>query len=221
VHLVISLLRRTRDLAHFRFERWRARMWTRYFSQVVFVHINKTGGSSMERALGLPFQHLTAMEFRDLMGRRRFERAFRFTVVRDPFAKVASHYRYRVRTNQTGLGERPVPFSEWVIRAYGEQDPHFYDQPRMFAPQIEWLREPNGPLLVDYVARFEKLHDDFAEVCRRLEVSASLPHLKSSRQGEPVPSRYDDASASVVRRVFREDFEAFGYSLDLQTGESS
>ena len=35
--------------------------YSNYFTNFIFVHINKTGGSSIEKALGLPQQkHLTA-----------------------------------------------------------------------------------------------------------------------------------------------------------------
>ena len=34
----------------------------RYVDDFIFIHINKTGGSSIEHALGIPFGHRTALE---------------------------------------------------------------------------------------------------------------------------------------------------------------
>lgn len=209
---VRRLLRRI-DVTRYRAERWYARFWTRHLARVAFVHINKTGGSSIEKALGLPFQHLTAMELRREMGAARFDRSFSFAFVRNPWAKVASHYRYRVKTNQTGLGADPVPFPEWVRRAYGDRDPAFYDQPRMFMPQTEWISDEAGRVLVDFVGRFERLEEDFAEVCRLLGTTAELPHLKSSG-GRDCRTMYDPESASIVADRFATDVERFGYTFE-------
>lgn len=85
--------------------------------------MNKTAGSSIERALGLSFQQRTARELRDLVGRKRWEECFTFAFVRNPWDKVAWHYHFRVQTNQTFLGEDPIGFNEWVVRAYDERDP--------------------------------------------------------------------------------------------------
>jgi chondroitin 4-sulfotransferase 11 len=179
----------------------------------VFIHINKTGGSSIEDALGLRHEHRLALEKRADIGARRFEEKFCFTVVRNPWDRVASHYFYRVKTNQTGLGERTVPFPEWARRAYAERDPAYYDKPRMFMPQLDWLSDTNGRLLVEFVGRFERLQADFDVICARLGIEASLPHLRSSGKGD-YRAYYDDATAEMVADYFARDIEAFGYSFE-------
>jgi hypothetical protein len=199
---------------------YRALLHTKYFAAAIFVHINKTGGSSIEQALGLPFQHRTALEIRDAIGERRWRSRFSFAFVRNPWDKVASHYHYRVKTNQTGLGDRPIPFGEWVRLAYAEQAAPYYDQPKMFMPQLEWLRDRDGKILVDFVGRFEALQSDFAQVCSRLGRAASLPHVKSSPRGD-YRTYYDDASADIVARAFAEDIRAFCYEFDSTHSEAA
>jgi len=190
-----------------------ARFRVRYFFDFSFVHINKTGGSSIEKALGLPFQHLTALELRSLIGAERWARRFSFGFVRNPWDKVVSHYHYRVRTNQTDLGSVPIPFDDWVMRAYGERDPRYHDQPKMFQPQHEWLEDLDGTRLVDYVGRFERLHEDFTTVCDRIGVEATLPHLKRSAHPD-YRDIYREDSREVVARVFGGDLERYGYTFD-------
>ena len=189
-----------------------ARWKLKYATSCAFVHINKTGGSSIERALGLPFAHLTAVELRDLIGPSRWERRFSFGFVRNPWDRVVSHYHYRVKTNQTGLATNPIPFDEWVVRAYGERDPVYYDQPRMFQPQYRWLCDDDGVELVDFVGRFERLADDFDEVCRRLGVDAALPHLKKSKHTD-YRELYSDETRDIVGRIFAEDLARYGYEF--------
>lgn len=188
--------------------RFKNRHWPRY----VFIHINKTGGSSIEHALSLCFEHKTARQKRAELGERRWREAFKFSFVRNPWDKVASHYFYRVKTNQTGLGDNPIPFNEWVELAYGRRDPRYHDKPRMFMPQSEWLCDEEGRLMVDFVGHFENLESDFAVVCDRIGVNASLPHLKRSGNHD-YRRLYDDHTRDIVARVFASDLERFGYSF--------
>lgn len=187
--------------------RFRNAHWPRY----VFIHINKTAGSSIERALYLRFEHKTALEKRRELGDWRWRRSFKFSFVRNPWDKVLSHYNYRVATNQTGMGDRHISFRDWVLRAYGSQDPRYYDQPRMFAPQAYWICDENQRSLVDFVGRFESLTSDFAAVCQQIGVTRALPHLKQSRHSHYSDS-YDAESRDCVARWFARDIEEFHYS---------
>lgn len=187
-----------------------AQFHSKYLTDVLFVHINKTAGSSIERALGLPFQHRTARELRKLVGRKRWNECFTFAFVRNPWDKVVSHYHFRVKTDQTGLGNRHLDFNEWVMRAYGDRDPRYYDEPRMFMPQVDWISDESGETMVDFVGRFERLEEDFAELCRRIGRSAELPHVKSSdRPG--YRQIYSEPAARVIRRHFAPDIRRFEY----------
>ena len=190
---------------------WR-RHRNRHRDPFVFIHINKTGGTSIEKALKLAFEHRTALEKIEELGREEWDRRFSFAVVRNPWDKVVSHYHYRVKTNQTGLGRRAIPFREWVIRAYGEHEHRYYDQPRMFMPQIRWITDERGEILVSFVASFERLQMDWDVICRRIGVKATLPHVKKSVH-RPFRELYDERTREIVAREFAEDIDAFGYSF--------
>lgn len=185
----------------------------RYLAGFAFVHINKTGGSSVERALGLPFRHLTAPELRAAIGATRWKRWFSFTIVRNPWDKVASHYHYRVRTNQTALRTHPVAFGEWVRLTYGEQDRRYFDSPKMFMPQTDWLVDEEGKIMVEFIGRFERLEQDFRTICHRIGRDAQLPHLKKSERGD-YRTLYTDATTEIVGKWFARDLANFNYSFE-------
>ena len=184
----------------------------RYFDKFTFIHINKTGGSSIEKALRIQFEHKTALEKIEELGRSRWNRRFSFAFVRNPWDKVVSHYHYRVATNQTELGVNPVDFREWVKLSYRDRHSFYYDNPRMFMPQLDWIADSQGCVLVDFVGRFERLQDDFSEVCRTLDLEASLPHVKSTRH-DSYRDYYDGETAQVVAECFDRDIVHFGYDL--------
>ncbi len=185
----------------------------RYMDNFAFVHINKTGGSSIEKALRLPFRHHTAIELRDALGEARWCRRFKFAFVRNPWDKVASHYFYRVKTNQTGLGVDSLEFNEWVIRAYGEHDPRYYDKPKMFMPQVNWIVDENRRFMIDFLGRFEQLQEDFRLICRQLGIHADLPHEKASANRD-YRRVYTATTTDVVARWFSADIAAFGYTFE-------
>jgi hypothetical protein len=185
----------------------------RLLDDFAFVHINKTGGSSIERALRLPFQHRTALELRQELGPARWHRRFTFTFVRNPWDRVASHYFYRVQTDQTALGTNPLSYSEWVERAYGVHDPRYFDKPKMFMPQLDWICDEDGRQIVNFIGRFERLPEDFRIVCERIGRHAELPHEKASSNRD-YRRAYTPAAADIVGRCFARDIAAFGYSFE-------
>ena len=195
-----------------KFARKRERFLNVYYPRYVFIHINKTAGSSIERALNLPFAHMTALEKRAALGKWRWTRAFKFSFVRNPWDKVFSHYQYRVKSNQTGMGDQHICFRDWVLRAYGDHDPRYYDQPRMFMPQQKWLSDNENRLLVDYVGRFETLTSDFNFICERLAIHRRLPHLKQSTSSD-YKHAYDSDTKECIQTLFASDLNAFQYSF--------
>lgn len=178
----------------------------------VFIHINKTGGTSVANALNIPTIHRTALEKMSELGRHEWDRRFTFAVVRNPWDKVVSHYYYRVQTDQTDLGKGRIDFKDWVRLTYGEKNPTYYNKPKMFMPQINWVADESGELMVDYICRFESLTSDFEEVCDRLKFEASLPHLKSSKRGS-YQDYYDSATKAIIEDWFAKDIEHFHYTF--------
>ena len=131
-------------------------------------------------------------------------------MIRNPWDKVVSHYHYRVQTNQTDLGRKEVGFNDWVRLSYGEKDRRFYDNPKMFMPQMEWITGYKGEILINGFIHFESLNEDFQEVCRKIGKTAVLPHVKASSRGD-YRSYYEDDTAEIIRTWFERDIEKFGY----------
>ncbi|NUO83325.1 sulfotransferase family 2 domain-containing protein [candidate division KSB1 bacterium] len=177
-----------------------------------FIHINKTGGSSIEQALGYYFGHRTASEKIADLGKAAWKKLFSFAIVRNPWDRVVSHFHYRAMTNQSELGAKAIGFNEWVKLAYGENVPEYYDKPKMFMPQWHWLIDEKGRPAVSFIGRFENLQDDFAKICMLLNREAELPHLKKSDRGN-YRQYYSTASIEIVERWFQDDIEKFGYKF--------
>ena len=193
---------------------WRYLLEQRLAGRYVFIHINKCGGTSVEAALGIPKMHDTALARRRKIGSRRWEQAFTFAIARHPFDKAVSLYRYRLRTNQTGLGTNPIKLNDWVRRTFQEKDPAYYDQPLMFAPCFTWVSDTRGDVIVDYIARLETIDADWPIIQERTGERAALPKRNSARGERPAARDALDVDARrILQAHFRPDFETFGYDV--------
>ena len=179
---------------------------------VILIHVNKTGGSSIGKALGMPLEHKTALEKIAQLGQKKWDNCYTFAVVRNPWDKVVSHYHYRVQTNQTGLAKTKIDFKQWVKLCYEQQHPTYYDKPKMFQPQTDWISDQQGKILVNQICRFETLNEDFLTLCKAIGKSAKLPHIKISDRGK-YTDYYDDETAEIVRKWFKKDIDLFGYKF--------
>jgi hypothetical protein len=147
-------------------------------------------------------KHIAPWMATEVLAASELRRCFKFAFVRNPFDKAVSLYRYH-----TGTGE--VEASDF--KAYLER---FRERYMDAEPQVEWLSDDGGRMLVDYVGRFETLQADFDGICARIGLPrATLPHRNRSERVD-FRDYYDGESRRWVAEVFRPDLEAFGYGFD-------
>jgi hypothetical protein len=183
----------------------------------IFVHIPKTAGISVATAVygpDAPAGHLTAAAYRRIFGWRDYERMFTFAFSREPLARLASAYEYIKAGGRAEQDLRPQgviaacgsldEFAlEWLARPEVQQIPHF-------RPQLSYLVDRRGRIIVDFVGRFERLADDFAVVAERLGVAQSLPVLNPGPR-ESVAGLVSSDAVAAATRFYAADFRAFGY----------
>jgi hypothetical protein len=185
--------------------------------KVLFIHIPKTGGSSIEKWFGsvarlrlkspaIPSfmkctpQHLRYTDLEELFGDINFDCIF--SIVRNPYARVESEYRWRLSMN------RNLPtFSEWTVSALQalKHDPWFMDN--HYRPQIEFLAAPVR------VFRFEDGLDavfDFVSAEMDIPCPAIIPHEKRSG-GIPADLPWTLELVAAVHDAYEGDFRTLEY----------
>ena len=77
----------------------------------------------MERALGLPFiNHSTALQCKEIVGERRWEARFSFSLVRNPYLRLASMYAYRSAPSlQKGSSGQFCKWLEDIAKKIGQE----------------------------------------------------------------------------------------------------
>jgi len=179
----------------------------------IFIHINKTAGTSINRALEMPIKnHMMAKEVIARIGQDKWDTAYKFTLVRNPWDKAVSLYEYRKKKDRTNIATRGIGFSDWVKVTYGEKKDLSYYDVRGFQPQVDWLKDNENKISMDFIGKFESLNKDFDQIRKVIGVDAGLSHLNASERAS-YRSYYDDETRDIVAHWFREDIDTFGYEF--------
>lgn len=199
--------------------------------RTVFVHIPKTGGQSIEQlfldAMGLTWQtrgplllttnkdpdagppflaHLFAREYveKGYLAPLDFSDYLKFTVVRNPWDRAVSEYKYRYA--------REMSFREYIFETSSPASGS--NEERHQAPQWAFVHDAAGGMLVDYVLRFENLAAEFASLARKIfGEERTLPQVNVSTDTRPYCEFYDAQTREAIARRYAIDIEWLGYSF--------
>ncbi|MEA3640930.1 MAG: sulfotransferase family 2 domain-containing protein [Lamprobacter sp.] len=211
--------------------------------QFLFIHIAKTGGTSVRAALAprrwadpwywpmflcsrfshlsghriatkLP-RHAKAIAAQELLPRERFVALFKFAFVRNPWdLQVSSfHHIRRERPQYLGGHQDFAAFLRWKL---DPERPPQYHLDISIERQTDYLIDLRGNLIVDFIGRYEHLEQDFNEACRRIGIPPpKLPHRRQATdRANDYRRYYDDGTAELVRQHFAADIERLGYRFD-------
>jgi len=214
--------------------------------RIVHIHIPKTGGTAISQLFyelgdfdyGLDgwmgvvrrdgrwyeYQHLTLAEFTALSG-GEFDGYRRLSVVRDPYQRVISDYRWRLALGPDNPGSIPADydsFAQFVRSIPADLDTGWREQileaDRSHANLLIHLRPQHHYLCGDEgridpsvkVVRFEDLPSAF---------DAALEPWGVENRGIRGPvvrdlaSSFDNETLQIVNETYRRDFEVFGYAM--------
>ena len=204
----------------------------------IFIHIPKTAGQSITKALS-PFAtgnfqgklsnllcsknlvsrsvlnrlhiyhpHITAEELITVLGEETFNDYFSFAIVRNPWEWQVSLYNYALKN--------PRHKNHQFIKSLGtfEQYIQFLsNQPdKSTFLQHPFIFNDKEEKLVNYIGKYEQLSQDFKIICAHLGISAKLPRLNVYRTKD-YKKYYNEEMIEIVRQKFASDIEAFKYSF--------
>lgn len=188
----------------------------------IFIHIQKTGGSSIKQAIrGRPegpdrHRHRAGTALRQIYGERYWKKYFKFSFVRNPWDRLVSWWtmidsQYRPKYER---GVKLNNFMTYVITNADSFEAFLYCR--------EMINDYTGrrsvgmnqsdyiPEDVDFIGKFENLHLDFAIVAQRIGLNARLPHIKTTRHAH-YRDFYTDKTAALVADLYYKDIERFKY----------
>jgi hypothetical protein len=168
--------------------------------KIIFLHPNKCGRKSVEKALWetepVPgsADHRT-MQMHLLEDRGRALSYFKFMFCRNPWDRLVSIYHGRKQI----LNIEMPSFEEFVLNADSSKSP--------YQSQVTWIKTDIG-MQIDFIGRFERYEEDWA----RLNFGVPLPHLNRSRH-KHYSELYTPELVEIVSEKYSEDIEFFGYEF--------
>lgn len=160
--------------------------------------------------------HSTAEKVRQIIGNELWASLFTFSVVRNPFERVASLFLYYKNTEKIAAGD----FKDFCHAIQGSLfwAEHNRPHPPTWRTQKSYLFDKQSNLLVKEVGRYENL-EKFLDLVRK-KTGLLLPslHIVNPSIGKPqegLRALYDPKTARFVADFYQEDFETFGYSTRL------
>jgi len=204
----------------------------------VFVHIPRTGGTSIERALGFFhdwkiesrtamfgliqsadllekvsvsnfLQHATAQEVWTILPPRCAD-YFSFAFVRNPWDRMVSIFCRKDPNLVVSAAQAGIDLTSLSFE-------QFLNIVRTvnhvhLMPQAKFILDVRGSCLVDFVGRFERLEEDFMTIADRLHIAVKLERYNRSVHKD-YREYYSGQSRQLVAQLYREDIEAFGYDF--------
>ncbi len=178
----------------------------------VFVHIPKCGGSSVLALYSKSAirDHATWYEFHRAHP-YRWRKYYKFALVRNPWRRIESLYRYLLRGGNAkrdiGVwGSSISSFEQFVIDLSESSE---WQADRMFWPQVMFTHSAGGQM-VDRCLKLEDIDWAFGSVASMANLSGrQLQHLNTTPRDTPVA--YSSRMLAIVRDLYGVDMETFDY----------
>jgi len=206
----------------------------------IFVHIPKTGGSSLALALegrakaddiligdtpkairrrkrlkgvqarGRIWKHATLADIDGLVSAAFVEQAFCVTLVRNPWDRVVSLYYWL----QDQRFDHPM-----VRRAQGLPFNDFLRHAETLSalraqPYGSYMRDALGHEQADLYIRLEHFAEDASPLWAHLGFELPLPHENASRRRRDYRPYYSEDLAELIGRICAEDIARFDYGFE-------
>jgi Sulfotransferase family len=197
----------------------------------IFIHIQKTGGSSIEQVIkeNVPdahpilARHDHASWAKSEIG-AEWEQYFKFSFVRNPWDRLVSWYtmitqRALTRTTYSRLWdytlETSTNFEEFIYNCTdvieevggGGKKSFMYNQK-------DYLVGEDGQSIVDFIGRFETFNQDAEAVLTRLGLpGVSLPHVNKSSHRH-YSEYYSAKTKNIIAERYARDISFFSYKFE-------
>ena len=191
----------------------------------VFIHIPKTGGTSVLRMFGLGpepdrfdiFYHMTEdFEYDHASARYiksqipdRYQNLDKFTLVRNPYDRLVSEYFWKIKDKDTrGFEVGEMSFTEFVEKLYSQYEEILCSSQRTkshFVPQSSFVLEDVE------IFKFEQIEECLDTLSKRYGLNKPTRKHNFTEHNH-YETYYTEKTKNLVYDLYYVDFLTFGYS---------
>lgn len=196
--------------------------------QSIFIHIPKSAGTSIRNALYQSKSfHIPVARYR-AFDEERFNKYFKFCVVRNPWSRVASafYYLYKRKTSSelNFLDHRWVAsmlrnvrsFEDFVLKLEDRKFQKRVCEYIHFRSQLDWICVRDifkKRVCVDYIAKYENLDAEMRHLSTILYREIKTEKLRAGC-GRDYRTEYTNRMVDIIGQIYHEDSRVLGYSFE-------
>jgi len=191
-----------------------------YHYNCIFVHIPKTGGVSVSKSLfgNLAGGHKKIKDYEKKTGKILVRNFYKFTFVRNPWDRLLSSYTF---LKKGGYGTKDelwfkqnlhgTTFESFVLNWLNKES--MYEKIH-FHPQLSFITNKQNKIVVDYIARFENIAEEYDFIKDKLGIEHPLLHLnKTNQKKKNYKDHYTKQMREKVHFLYSDDINSFNYTF--------
>tara|TARA_B100000945_G_C20384911_1_gene599188 strand:+ start:682 stop:1353 length:672 start_codon:yes stop_codon:yes gene_type:complete len=190
-----------------------------YNSKTMFIHIPKTAGVSLIKAIygNVTFSGHRSFYFNNIALNIQDEKYFSFAFVRNPFDRLYSAYMFLQKgginhDDKLAFSSHMLKFQDFEDFVLNGLDEKLIYKVIHLIPQYDYLCDRKGNILVDFVGRFENLEYDIIMLSDRLNKKIELSHYNYNKKKNYVEV-YTEPMIEKVYKIYQKDIDIFEYSF--------
>lgn len=198
----------------------------------LFIHIPKTGGTSIANAFGLDSTrkgHVTIQEAQSMLETNVYKNYYKFCIVRNPIDRFISLYNYArmeesfyhsVINPEKALDGKHQDYDILVSATLDEAVQyliqgklvHSKNSWNLWQPQWKWILDSEEHIGVDFIGRYENIQNEFKKITNHLGYNEiKLPHFNRSKTQNKKNISISDTAINRLKEYYNRDFELFNY----------
>lgn len=196
----------------------------------IYVHIPKTGGTTIEQVLNNDpnsvcdnlLGHVSLKSIKKVLDEDDYNEHISFTTVRNPWDLYVSNYHYLKQRNQNdsdfkkeyGILESDS-FTDFIKFIHDNRDSLIFndeDKTPKWQQLLEWSYD--GEKHVDYFIKLEELSE---KKLREVGLNISYTHTKTNvSQHDHYSVYYNNETIDMVRDMHKDDIKYFNYKFETK-----
>jgi hypothetical protein len=193
-----------------------------HIKKIIFIHIPKTGGTSVEDCLSLrkkkngyglvinkylrkiAMQHYTIQEYNTFFKNTNY---YKFSIVRNPYERFISEY-YWIPIKNIGYkgGQYIDDFIKYVENIVKNKHYNLTIFHNHFIPQYNYICDIDNNIIIDKLFRYENM--DEIKLFLKEKYDVSLPHLNKSKNDK---LEFTNLQKDKIYQIYQKDFDIFNY----------
>ena len=189
--------------------------------ECIFIHIPKCAGISVGKSLfGVMAGHSKVWHY-EFYDEQLFQKYFKFTFVRNPWDRLVSAFYFLKKGGRNSVDrewakthlDNVTSFNEFVEQMGDDLvfQSNVLNQ-QHFRPQIQYLKDTEGVVNLDFIGKFENLEEDYSKIAEELDVKSTLKEINKGAHSH-YSEYYTQNTKEIVNHIYGEDVELLNYDF--------